>query len=117
MKKRTSLLMLCLTVLSAGMSARADEAAMADNPKSIQDVTRADASPQDEKLSEEVRQALKDDGSIRKIASDIQLKTVNGIVHLKGSVRSEEEKTALENKVRALPGVSDVRNFIRVAGH
>ena len=110
------MLVLCLTVLSAGMSARADEAAMADNPKSVQDVTRADVSPQDEKLSEEVKQALKDDGLMRKIADDIQLKTVNGIVNLKGSVRSEEEKTALENKIRALPGVSDVRSFIRVTG-
>ena len=117
MQKRTYVLIFCLAALSSELLTHAETAPMGDNLKSVQDVTRADVSPQDERLTAEVKQALRDDSGLRQLLQNIQLKTVNGIVHMKGSVNSEADKLSLENKVRSLPGVSEIKSFIRIAGH
>jgi osmotically-inducible protein OsmY len=92
--------------------AQADIAGM--EPKSIQDVTRAMPTAQDMDLTEKVRAALQEDTQLHAMLSRIQLKTVNGVVHLKGSVDSEAEKKTVEERVKACPGVSQIENHIRV---
>jgi sporulation protein YlmC with PRC-barrel domain len=45
-------------------------------------------------------------------ASDIQVALTNGIVTLSGKVPNEAQKTALENQIKALPGVNQVENHL-----
>lgn len=85
--------------------------------KSVQDVTRADPSPKDTQLNDAIRSALEQDASLHPALGDVQLKTVDGVVHLKGTVSSEAQRKAIEDKIHAVPGVSEVKSFIRIAGN
>lgn len=45
---------------------------------------------------------------------DISVKTEQGIVHLTGTVKSEDQKTKAENVVRSINGVKNVQNDLIV---
>jgi osmotically-inducible protein OsmY len=104
-------------VLTAGVYAQADHAPGSTGDRSLQDVTRAMPTPQDRELNDQVRGALQDDTQLKPALGDVQLKTVNGIVYLKGTVSERDQQRQLEDKIRTLPGVMQVKSFIRVAGH
>ena len=80
-----------------------------------EEINQAVSSPNDQNLTEAVRTALKETVSLRLLLTDVQIKTVNGDVHLKGTVASEKEKHAIEEKVRTCPNVTQIRDYIRVA--
>jgi osmotically-inducible protein OsmY len=48
-------------------------------------------------------------------AKDIHVETRNGVVHLNGAVSSMAEKDKAEQDVRAVKGVRDVSNNLKVA--
>ncbi len=79
--------------------------ATADNQKnntSDQDITR------------QIRQSLAKDSSLSTYAHNLKIVTRNGQVTLKGPVRSEDEKKAVEAKATAIAGDNKVTNELDV---
>jgi len=72
----------------------------------------------DQKLTEQVQSSLKGDASDPTAAGqapkDVQVTILNGVVTLKGTVKTDAEKMALEQKVKAVPGVTRVDNQLTV---
>jgi hyperosmotically inducible protein len=71
--------------------------------------------PADRETTKKVRSALMDDKSLSTYAHNIKIITTDGMVTLKGPVRSEEEKSAIEAKARQIAGDSNVTNNLTVA--
>jgi osmotically-inducible protein OsmY len=46
----------------------------------------------------------------------INVNVENGVVYLRGEVRSEDQKSAIEQDVRKTEGVTDVRNLLHLPG-
>jgi hyperosmotically inducible periplasmic protein len=61
----------------------------------------------DRELTAKVRQALVKDKSLSTYAHNVKIIAQDGIVTLKGPVRSEEEKTAVEEKAAEAAGGAD----------
>ena len=61
----------------------------------------------DRELTAKVRQALVKDKSLSSYAHNVKIIAQDGIVTLKGPVRSEEEKTAVEEKAAEAAGGAD----------
>ncbi len=102
---------------SANQEAQSRVGAMSNTTverQGLEHIDRAVPTDEDRKLSETVRTSLEKDNSLRPSLQDIQLKTVNGVVYLKGNVPSEQTKSAIENAVKTCPGVSRVSNHIHV---
>ena len=94
-----------------------------DNTKTNQGDASKDAktadqqkmNPADRETTKKIRSALTDDKSLSTYAHNIKIITTDGMVTLKGPVRSEEEKSAIEAKARQIAGDSNVTNNLTVA--
>jgi hyperosmotically inducible protein len=71
--------------------------------------------PADRETTKKIRSALMDDKSLSTYAHNIKIITRDGMVTLKGPVRSEDEKSAIEAKARAIAGDSNVTSKLSVA--
>jgi len=69
----------------------------------------------DRDTTRRIRQALVKDKSLSTYAHNVKIITQNGVVTLKGPVRSEEEKTAIASKAAEVAGESNVKNELTVA--
>ena len=69
----------------------------------------------DRDLTKKIRQAVVGDKSLSTYAHNVKIVTQNGQVTLKGPVRSEQEKTAVEAKATEIAGAGKVTNEITVA--
>jgi osmotically-inducible protein OsmY len=69
----------------------------------------------DRELARQIRKALVSDKSLSTYAHNVKIIATNGLVTLRGPVRSEEEKGAIEAKAKAIAGVTDVRNQLTIA--
>jgi osmotically-inducible protein OsmY len=69
----------------------------------------------DRDLTQQIRKAVMDDKSLSTYAHNVKIISQNGTVTLRGPVRSEEEKEAIEAKAKAVAGVSAVNNELTVA--
>jgi hyperosmotically inducible protein len=71
----------------------------------------------DRELAAKVRQALVKDKSLSTYAHNVKIIALDGIVTLKGPVRSEEEKTAVEEKAAEAAGGADkIKSELEVSG-
>ncbi len=70
---------------------------------------------QDRKLSQLIRKSLTKDKGISTYGHNVKIISMNGAVTLRGPVRSEDEKAAIESKAKAVAGVSSVMNELTVA--
>jgi hypothetical protein len=61
-----------------------------------------------------IRQAIMDDDSLSTYAKNIKIITKDGMVTLKGPVRSLEERTSIEAKAAAIAGTGKITNQIEV---
>ena len=129
MKPFLRLLTLILSVSTAGLIwAQQDQPATgsqapADNTKTNQrdrnpgeptaDQQKENGS--DRALAQQVRRALVKDKSLSTYAHNIKIISRDGRVTLKGPVRSEEEKTAIESKATEIAGAGNVTNELEVA--
>ena len=70
----------------------------------------------DRQLTQQIRKALVKDKALSTYGHNIKIITQNGMVTLKGPVKSEEEKQAIEAKAADIAGIrqSDQRNSGRV---
>jgi osmotically-inducible protein OsmY len=69
----------------------------------------------DRTLSQQIRKAVMDDKSLSTYAHNVKIISQNGTVTLRGPVRTEEEKAAIEAKAKAVAGVTAVNNELTVA--
>ena len=69
----------------------------------------------DRELARQIRKVLVSDKSLSTYAHNVKIIATNGLVTLRGPVRSEEEKAAIEAKAKATAGVTDVRNELTIA--
>jgi osmotically-inducible protein OsmY len=69
----------------------------------------------DRELTRQIRQALVKDKDLSTYAHNIKVITRNGAVTLKGPVRSEDEKKAVEAKAAEVAGGASITNQLEVA--
>jgi hyperosmotically inducible protein len=86
-------------------------------PTNHHDANRADQqsnSSSDVELTRKIRQSLTQDKSLSTYAHNVKIITRNGVVELKGPVRSQSEKDAVEAKATEVAGTSKVKNELTV---
>jgi hyperosmotically inducible protein len=113
-------LSLCGAVATPSLQARS--AQEADNtkknlPTEHKDANRADQqsnAAQDVELTKKIRQSLTQDQSLSTYAHNVKIITRGGVVHLKGPVRSQEEKDAVGAKAGAIAGNENVKNELMI---
>ncbi|MFY9732592.1 MAG: BON domain-containing protein [Candidatus Acidiferrales bacterium] len=108
--------------LGAGQQARAQQNAP-DNTKTNQGDSNKGATTADQQkmnaadrnITKEIRSSIMKDKSLSTYAHNIKVITQDGKVTLKGPVRSEDEKAAIESKAVAIAGANNVTNQLEVA--
>lgn len=68
----------------------------------------------DIQVSAAVRKAVVDDKALSTNAHNVKITTSNGVVTLRGPVKSDQEKSSIEAKAKAVAGVSRVDNLLEV---
>jgi hyperosmotically inducible protein len=68
----------------------------------------------DREITRKIRQALTQDRSLSIYAHNVKIITQNGMVTLKGPVRSEDEKDAVETKATEVAGENNVTSKLDV---
>lgn len=111
------------TALMAGPAAGQDPQSAPDNTKTNKrdrDKGAPTADQQkmnstDRDLAKRVRSAIMSDKSLSTYAHNVKIVAQDGKVTLKGPVRSEEEKNAIETKATEIAGAGNVMNQLDVA--
>jgi hyperosmotically inducible periplasmic protein len=68
----------------------------------------------DRDITQQIRKAIVGDKSLSMYAHNVKIVTQNGMVTLKGPVRSEDEKKAVEEKAAAVAGDGNVSSQLDV---
>ena len=68
----------------------------------------------DRETTRQIRKAIVDDKSLSTYAHNVKVISQHGTVTLKGPVRSEEEKKAIEDKANAVAGASNVKSELTI---
>ena len=111
------------TALMAGLAAGQDPQSAPDNTKANKrdrDKGAPTADQQkmnstDRDLAKRIRSAIMSDKSLSTYAHNVKIVAQDGKVTLKGPVRSEEEKNAIETKATEIAGAGNVMNQLEVA--
>ncbi len=69
----------------------------------------------DRQLTAQIRRAIVKDKSLSTTAHNVKIIAQDGAVTLKGPVKSEEEKQAIESKATEIAGAGKVNNELEVA--
>lgn len=122
-KKRLVFMVLFLSTVFLVNIPGACLAQSADNTK----INKRDQSPkeltagqqgetkQDRQITQKIRRAIVEDKSLSTYAHNVKIITSGGMVTLKGPVRSEEEKMAVEEKAAQIAGSGKVKNEMDIA--
>jgi len=68
----------------------------------------------DREITKEIRKSIIEDKSLSTYGHNVKIITQNGMVTLKGPVRSEEEKKAIEDKAAQVAGADKVTDDLQV---
>jgi hyperosmotically inducible protein len=68
----------------------------------------------DVELAREIRRAVVKDDSLSTLAHNVKIVTDNGMVTLRGPVKTEQEKVAIANKAQEIAGPNKVDNQLEV---
>jgi hyperosmotically inducible periplasmic protein len=71
----------------------------------------------DRELTRHIRRAVVKDKALSTTAKNIKIITTNGVVTLRGPVKSEGEKEAIMAKAQQIAGDKQVNNQLEVKGH
>jgi osmotically-inducible protein OsmY len=117
----------CITVMMFGMAIpglfaqnpppKPDNSAVNQQDRSNGAVT-ADQQKNDKNdrvLSQQIRKSIGKDKSLSSYGHNVKVISQNGIVTLKGPVRSDDEKRAIEAKAAEIAGRDNVKSEITVA--
>ena len=69
----------------------------------------------DRTISQNIRQAITADDSLSTNGKNVKIITVDGVVTLRGPVKSETEKTNIVAKAQQIAGVKSVENQLEIA--
>lgn len=113
----------CLLMGAVLPAARVPQQAAPDNTKQNQgdrdpNAPTADKqkmNPADQDITKKIRLAIHQDKSLSTYAHNVKIITQDGRVTLKGPVRSDDEKSNIENKATAVAGAGNVTDLLEVA--
>jgi len=113
---------LLMTGWAVGSAQEPSSAPQADNTKTNQRDRNANEPTADQQkentsdrdITKQIRQAIEKDKTISTYGHNVKVITQNGMVTLKGPVRSEEEKKAIEAKAAEVAGGDKVTNEMEV---
>ena len=71
--------------------------------------------PADREITHKIRKSIHEDKSLSTYAHNIKVITQDGKVTLRGPVRTEEEKSAIQGKAVAVAGDGNVSNQLEIA--
>jgi osmotically-inducible protein OsmY len=77
-------------------------------------VTAQSETEADIQISAAIRKAVVDDKALSVNAHNVKITTANGLVTLRGPVKSEQEKSSIESKAKQVAGVTRVDNLLEV---
>ena len=86
-----------------------------DRDKNAPTADRQKMNPTDRDLAKRIRSSITDDKALSTYAHNIKIVARDGKVTLKGPVKSEEEKSAIEAKATEVAGAGNVINQLEVA--
>ena len=120
--RSTWTLLLLSSLLSVGSLSAQQSAAPADNTTVNQrdrnpNEPTADLqknNPSDRDITQQIRRAIMKDKSLSSYAHNVKIITQNGQVTLKGPVRSDEEKRAIEAKATEIVGENKVTSELDI---
>jgi len=115
----------CLLTLASALLSAQDSSAQQpapDNTKMNQrDKNKAEPTADQQKenqpdreLARQIRRSIVQDKSLSSYAHNVKIIAQNGVVTLKGPVRSDEEKTAVEAKASEIAGADKVTSQLEV---
>ena len=109
MKKQLFLLSAaCLTLSACDM----DKSKMMGTDKTVaREHIESDA---DRALTQKIRQSIMDDNSLSMNAKNVKIMTVNGVVTLRGTVDTDQEKNEIGKKAKEVVGVKSVDNQLEM---
>ena len=115
--------LICLLAVGGSVFAQTGQTPRPDNTKTNerdrnQNHPTADhqkGNPTDLKMTQDIRRAIVKDKGLSTYAHNVKIITQNGNVTLRGTVRSEEEKAAVEAKANEVAGAGHVKNEIEIA--
>ena len=70
----------------------------------------------DRQLTQQIRRAIVKDKALSSDAHNVKIISQNGLVTLKGPVKSAEEKQAIESKAAEIAGADKVNSQLQVTG-
>jgi osmotically-inducible protein OsmY len=85
-----------------------------DQAKSAPTADNAKDNTSDRDLMQKIRKSIMDDKSLSTYGHNVKVIAQNGMVTLKGPVRSAEEKKAIEDKAAEVAGAGKVTNEMTV---
>ena len=114
---RISAMIAASTLISFGMpmpqtAPKSDNTAVNKNGGTSADQQKETAA--DRTLSQQIRKAVVADKSLSTYAHNVKIISINGTVTLRGPVRSEAEKAAIEADAKKIAGVSAVNNELTI---
>jgi osmotically-inducible protein OsmY len=94
----------------------ADNSKKNERDRNSQTKTPGDQSnqPEDIKVTQAIRQAIVKDSSLTMTAKNVKIITANGVVTLRGPVKSSEEKAKIEQFAKASAGGMKIDNQLEV---
>lgn len=69
----------------------------------------------DRAITQRIRQSLMDDGAFSGSAKNVEIRTVDGVVTLRGPIRTSQERSHLTTLASGVEGVKRVDNQLRIA--
>lgn len=95
----------------------------ADNTgRNVRDRSDATKTPEDQSeneadrtITQSIRKAINSDDSLSTNAKNVKIITNDGTVTLRGPVKNEQEKTAIEAKAKQVAGVKSVDHQLEIA--
>ena len=129
--KRATWILLISFVCLAGACANGEDVTTTDKPETSTspspdadntarnennpaDVTNQSESEEDIRISAAIRKAVTDDKALSVNAHNVKITTANGVVTLRGPVKTEQEKSSIEAKAKQVAGVARVESFLEV---
>ena len=110
-----------LTMVSVAARAQDSTAPTADNKVNQRDKSKAEPTADQQKenqpdreIARQIRRSIVQDKSLSTYAHNVKIIAQNGMVTLKGPVRSDEEKTAVEAKATEIAGADKVTSQLEV---
>jgi osmotically-inducible protein OsmY len=99
---------------TAAPSTTPDADNTAKNADPAADATYQSESQADIDITAAIRKAVVDDNTLSVNAHNVKITTANGVVTLRGPVKSDQEKSSIEAKAKAVAGVTKVDNLLEI---